>query len=77
MAADLALVLVPAYLISDVRLPRKEKFLVILLGSGTLLTMINLTVVVFVSFGPFERNAGWSAVVGIVVHTAVRPFSFH
>jgi len=71
MAADLVLVLVPAYLISDVRLPRKEKFLIILLGSGSFLTLINITVVAFVSFGPFERNDAWSAVVGAVVHTAV------
>ena len=77
LAADLLLVMVPAYLLSDVKLPRKQKLLIILLGSGSFLTLLSVIVVTVVLYGPFIHNDGWNLVVEALSHMVVRyaPFS--
>jgi len=71
IVTDFALIVIPACLLSDTRLPRKEKTLIIFLGSGSFLTLISVAILTFILYGPFIHDDDWNTVVDAAVHLTV------
>jgi len=68
---DIVLVVIMGYYLSDMTLPRHEKRLVIFLGSGSILTVLSLIVVLTVVYGPFEQTVDRQIVTLGVTHLGV------
>ena len=75
MVADLFLVIIPAYLLSDINLPRREKMLIIFLGLGNALTILAMGVSVFIIYEPFPQGLDSRTIVMGSRHMAVRSFN--
>ena len=71
IAMDTVLVAVPAYFLSDIKLPRSEKVLVVFLGSGNFLTLLALGVNCLIVYGPFAPGLEKATVAVGSIHLAV------
>jgi len=64
-------VAVPAYLLWNVRLPRKRKIAIILLGCGNLMTLAGILVIVVISVGLFEADRQGEILLNCLIHVSV------
>jgi len=76
LVMDTLLVIVPAYLLSDVALVRGEKLLIIFLGSGSIFTLLSLALTSFIVYGPLVSGSDKNDFVLGTTHLAVSTFSY-